>query len=123
MFAKSISKYRFLILLNLLFMHAAKLELKEKGLEFWTSGSNEGESCNAQNVYSWCSATNVSTFEPEFLERVQNKFFRNLIAKDAANDRCVTFKLNASNTETSGFEHAACNKSLNYICEVFFKYQ
>jgi hypothetical protein len=70
-------------------------------------------------VYSWCSAADDSLFAPEFLERAQNKYFRNLIANDSANDRCITLKLNATANETSGFDHAACNKTLNYICEVY----
>jgi hypothetical protein len=101
-------------------------DLTSIGMEFWTSGSNEGESCSAQNVYNWCSQTqlNDSFFAPEFLAKSGNKYFRNYPAQISENDRCVSFKLvNATNstTEKSGFEHASCNKTLNYICEALFQ--
>jgi hypothetical protein len=88
-------------------------------MEFWTSGSNEGEYCNLQNVFNWCSQTegNSTVFVPEFLAKVGNKYFRNMLANDSAIDRCLAFKLNATKNETSGFELEECNKTMKYICE------
>jgi hypothetical protein len=90
------------------------------GFEFWTSGSNEGEHCSVQNIYTWCSSTsNDSLFEPEFLATTEQKFFRDFDTRNIVNDRCIIMKFNATVNASSGFEHAACNKTLKYICEVF----
>jgi hypothetical protein len=94
-------------------------EFKGDGNEFWTSGSNEGVMCDKQNVYNWCSpSNNDSVFLPEFLTQTENKFFLNIKAADPGKDRCVTLKMNLTSSDKIGFEHAPCNKTLRYICEV-----
>jgi hypothetical protein len=103
-------------------IHGKCLELKSIGYEFWTSGSNEGESCNVQNVFSWCSASNNdSAFVPEFLAPVDNKYLKNFKLQDSARDRCVIFKIDGTVNEKSMLEHSPCDKVMRYICEVSLK--
>jgi hypothetical protein len=96
-----------------------KLDLKKIGLEFWTSGSNEGEFCNAQNVYTWCSIENGTLFQQHQLPG--SDMWRNSKAKDFELDRCVVYKLNESTADKPGLEHSACSAKKFYICEVFIR--
>jgi hypothetical protein len=91
--------------------------LKPLGNEFWTSGSNEGESCNKQNIYNWCSL-NDTFLQSELTVQTGNQYFRNVAAANSETDRCLLFKLNGSTSDIVGLEHANCGNAKNYICEV-----
>jgi len=91
--------------------------VKGTGLNFWTSGSNEGENCHLQKVYSWCSLDTLLL--PELLTQSQEKFYwRNMTAQNPETDRCLGFNFNGSSAEITGLEHQSCNSTGNYICEV-----
>jgi hypothetical protein len=92
--------------------------LRATGASFWTSGSNEGEYCNTLNVYSWCSL-NGTLMKPEFLALGGGaSYWKNTAATNPADERCLIYSLNSTSSETTGLEHASCNASNYYICEV-----
>jgi len=92
-----------------------KLAISATGVDFWTSGSNEGDFCNTLNVYSWCSSNEI--LAPQLLTQ---PYWRNLTAKDPELDRCLAFKFNKTDLEITGFEHEPCNSTNFYICEVLY---
>jgi len=89
------------------------LEIKATGLNFWTSGSNEGKECNLKNGYIWCSSDTFMA--PELLNQI---FWSNMIPKNPDVERCLGFSFNSSSNDKSGFLHQLCNMTINYICEV-----
>jgi hypothetical protein len=93
--------------------------LKSVGLEFWTSGSNEGDFCDTLNVNSWCSL-NETLLLPEFFEANGNmSLYRNVTSGNKTLERCLALNLNGTNSERFVMEHSMCNKTNFYICEVF----
>jgi hypothetical protein len=75
----------------------------------WTSGSNEGENCDFQRKYSWCSAEKpFSTLEESFWA-VKN-------ATNSTLQRCIAFKRNKTSAETAGFIHVNCGDKLPFLC-------
>lgn len=76
---------------------------------FWTSGSNEGENCEAQSVYAWCSLNQLlpSGLLTKFLQP----------AEAALSERCVV--LNATGADnSSALIHRNCSTAaLPFICE------
>jgi hypothetical protein len=76
---------------------------------FWTSGSNEGENCEAQSVYASCSLG--KKLPPGLLKG----FLQPAVAASA--ERCIV--LNATGTDnSSALSHRNCSTAaLPFMCE------
>jgi len=78
--------------------------------KFWTSGTNAGQYCNVQNMYSWCSLGELLPM-PIF-----SGFLK--AAADAMADRYLAFDPAAKvNTSIMTHENGGGQLKLPYICE------
>jgi len=76
-------------------------------MKFWTSGSNDGASCDAQKVYSWCA---LNALVPTGLLANVTK------ATTSMTERCLVF--DAAGTDNSSvLAHSDCATKMPYICE------
>jgi hypothetical protein len=85
--------------------HKAYLEQRTKN--FWTSGANDGISCDVQGVYAWCALGEL--VPPGML----SAFIK---PSNSSSERCLL--LNAASTDNStSLTHANCTQKMPYICE------
>jgi hypothetical protein len=76
-------------------------------MKFWTSGANDGDQCDVQGVYAWCT-----------LSEVVPKGFLTAYMKPAnsSTERCLL--LNAAGKDnSSALAHSDCSVKMPYICE------
>jgi hypothetical protein len=78
---------------------------------FWTSGSNEGESCNKLDVHTWCASENKSA-----ITLASNYWVNRTVSSDE--NRCHSFRYNKTASEVAGLELTPCNQTHFYVCEV-----
>jgi len=76
---------------------------------FWTSGSNEGENCDAHLKYAWCSKNIPFTTIEESFWKVKN-------ATNSTSDRCIAVKQTVD--ANAGLLHTPCDQKLPYLCEM-----
>jgi hypothetical protein len=77
---------------------------------FHTSASNEGNSCDVQNIYSSCSLNNL------VLPELVSKFLKP--PSNASLERCLVFNGTNGTENSTRLIHASCkNDMLPYICE------
>jgi len=82
-----------------------------KTSKFWTSATNAGVSCNFQQKYAWCSASELLLSMPIF-----SGFLKT--AADAMVDRFLAFDPAAKdNTSMLTHENGLGQLKLPYICE------
>jgi hypothetical protein len=76
-------------------------------MTFWTSGANDGDQCDVQGIYAWCS-----------LSEVVPKGLLNTYAKPSklTTERCLCFNATGKDN-SSALMHSDCSVKLPYICE------
>jgi hypothetical protein len=75
--------------------------------QFWTSGANDGISCDVQSVYMWCALSEL--VPPGLL----SAFIK---PTTSASERCLL--LDAAGTDNSTtLAHSNCTQKMPYICE------
>jgi len=82
----------------------------------WTSGSNEGNFCDVERTYSWCSIG--ALISPTDVNKTDN-WVDVLDASKAASLRCLSLTVNGTKT---GLAHANCEEKRPFVCEVENKY-
>jgi len=83
--------------------------------DFWTSGTNAGESCDAQKVYTWCSTQKnlpTSLIDNNSVAFWAEKQWPPLLTSDA---RCLALTFLPNSAEV---RHKSCSLSLPCFCEV-----
>jgi hypothetical protein len=84
------------------------------GLHFWTSGSNEGENCDTQNVFEWCSiATNI-----EAAQISNDSFWVSQNAPISPKERCLLLQYSEKIGSSVGVKLTDCEKQYPALCEV-----
>jgi hypothetical protein len=76
-------------------------------MAFWTSGANDGDQCDVEGAYAWCSLSEVV---PKGLLNAYMK------PANASTERCLL--LNAAGKDnSSALAHSDCSVKMPYICE------
>jgi len=77
----------------------------------WTSGSNEGEFCDIEDKYSWCSINSLINQSD-----VNNtKYWSKMATANSTADRCLEL---ITNDTQIGLHNAYCNDKKPFMCEV-----
>lgn len=76
---------------------------------FWTSGANEGEHCDVEQIYSWCSNRTRMKRQEIMLPWADE-------SKPTVTERCLSVTLNKS---TFALDAAECGTENYAICEVY----
>jgi hypothetical protein len=78
---------------------------------FITSASNEGDRCESQGMYSWCSQKAT-----QMLPNLIKSFLKP--SANATQERCLAFNASSSTDNSSALAHTSCaNDQLPFICE------
>jgi len=77
--------------------------------DFWTSGANEGEFCDVEMVYSWCTS-GVRVRRQDIAAK-----WVNLSKQPAPTERCLTFHTKDSDF---GLDFSTCASKYSLVCEV-----
>jgi hypothetical protein len=79
----------------------------KRALKFWTSGANDGDQCDVEGSYAWCS---LSEIVPKGLLTAYMK------PANLSTERCLL--LNAAGKDNnSALAHSDCTVKMPYICE------
>jgi hypothetical protein len=76
-----------------------------------TSGSNEGDGCDVQGVYSWCSQNSTQLIMPDLIKSFLAP------SANASQERCVALNISSTTDNSSALNHFSCAEQLPYICE------
>jgi hypothetical protein len=77
-------------------------------MSFWTSGANEGEHCDAEQMYSWCSnGTQVKRADISLPWADANP--------PSAQERCLALNLKDAKF---ALDYVQCNDEKHVLCEV-----
>jgi len=93
-------------LVHILLFYAVKFS---KTLEFWTSGANEGEYCDTEKVYSWCS------MEKRVRRQEISANWMDATKEPTASERCLSLQLKDAKY---GLGFSNCGSKHSIICEV-----
>jgi len=80
-------------------------------LVVWTSGSNEGENCDVNRKYSWCSTGSVF---PE-ADLAQKDNWLDGPGLVSSSGQCLAIAINAS---AAALTHANCAEKRPFLCQV-----
>jgi len=81
--------------------------------DVWTSGSNEGASCDVERSFAWCdsgkllNATDVNN----------EKLWTQVPAVNSTTDRCVALHLDAGPKQVA-LQQVSCLSKRPFICQV-----
>jgi len=89
----------------------AKIVKDAQELVFWTSGSDEGENCDVNRKYSWCSTGSVFP-ETDLAQRNNWLDGPGLVS---GSGRCLAMAVNAS---SAALTHADCSERKPFLCQV-----
>jgi hypothetical protein len=81
--------------------------LDKRTKQFWTSGANDGASCNVQGVYMWCA---LSELVPPGL---MSAFIK---PTNSSSERCLLLDAAGADNSTT-LAHSNCTQKMPYICE------
>jgi len=84
-----------------------------KSFDFWTSGANEGEYCDSEKVYSWCSNGKRFRKQDISLNWVDGT------KEPSPAERCLALK-----TKDADFslDFAECGSKRSLLCEVHMQF-
>jgi hypothetical protein len=89
-----------------------KFDLDFKVKTFMTSGSNEGDGCDVQGVYSWCSQNASQLIIPDLIKSFLTP------AANASQERCVALNTSSTKDNSSALNLISCaSEQFPYICE------
>jgi len=77
-------------------------------LVVWTSGSSEGENCDVERMYTWCSN---SALIPEIDVKTSDSW----LDVSAGTKRCLAM---AANISAAALTHADCAEKRPFLCQV-----
>jgi hypothetical protein len=101
--------YIFTSLLTILISQIVSLDYKLS--TFITSASNEGDMCELQGMYSWCSQKTM-----QLIPAMVKSFLKP--SPNATHERCLAFNASSSTDNSSALAHTSCtNDQLPFICE------
>jgi hypothetical protein len=82
-------------------------------MQFWTSASSEGQSCNLNRTFAWCTTGTI--FDEKYTDDAQIWMAVPNGSESAGN--CVTLGLSKDETSAQ-LSLAACADSKSYLCQV-----
>ncbi|XP_059486554.1 mucin-5AC-like isoform X2 [Neocloeon triangulifer] len=78
-------------------------------VNYWTSGANDGSSCEVEKVYTWC-ASNL-TVAPD--DVTMQKYWSIAKTFNATTDRCIAIQFNAT---SASIYFTKCASRMAYVC-------
>lgn len=82
----------------------------------WTSASSEGDSCDLERTFMWCS-TGTLMSETDVLEKENWDPAIGIPDGSASNEKCLVLNYNAT-TKKVALGRSTCQGNRSFLCEV-----